>query len=82
MKPQRTSHTSAPASAEKKQCFFCTNNKMIVDYKDVAVLKKFVSSFHKIAPRRRSGLCALHQRKVSNSIKQARIAGFMPYLPR
>jgi len=55
---------------------------MVVDYKDVAVLKKFVSSFHKIAPRRRSGLCALHQRKVGKAIKQARIAGLMPYLPR
>jgi len=83
MKPQRNnSRQHSTASAEKKQCFFCTNNKMVVDYKDVAVLKKFVSSFHKIAPRRRSGLCALHQRKVGKAIKQARIAGLMPYLPR
>ncbi len=83
MKPQRNNQKShTPATTEKKQCFFCTNNKMIVDYKDVSILKKFVSSFHKIAPRRRSGLCALHQRKVGKAIKQSRIAGLMPYLPR
>ncbi len=83
MKPRtNTNRPKPPVSTEKKQCFFCTNNKMIVDYKDVAVNKKFVSTFHKIAPRRRSGLCALHQRKVGKAIKQARIAGLMPYLPR
>ncbi len=83
MKPQNNNFRKrTPESAEKKQCFFCTNNKMIVDYKDVTTLKKFVSSFHKIAPRRRSGLCALHQRKVGKAIKQSRIAGLMPYLPR
>ena len=82
MKPRTNSRQHSSEPTEKKQCFFCTNNKMIVDYKDVAVNKKFVSSFHKIAPRRRSGLCALHQRKVGKAIKQARIAGLMPYLPR
>ena len=44
-----------------KGCFYCTNNKMVVDYKDVGSLRKFVSSYMKIAPRRRSGLCAKHQ---------------------
>ncbi|HAZ28646.1 MAG TPA: 30S ribosomal protein S18 [Candidatus Magasanikbacteria bacterium] len=62
-----------------KQCYYCLNNIPEVDYKDVEILRRFVSSFMKIAPRRRSGLCAWHQRKVSTAIKQARIVGLMPF---
>jgi len=65
-----------------KTCFYCSNNKMVVDYKDVGNLKKFVSSYMKIAPRRRSGLCAKHQRQVANAIKRARQASLMSFLPR
>ena len=50
-----------------KGCFYCTNNKMVVDYKDVGSLRKFVSSYMKIAPRRRSGLCAKKQSSRSKS---------------
>lgn len=66
----------------KRTCYFCANNVQSVDYKDVQVLKRFISSFLKIAQRRRSGLCAKHQRKVALAIKQARTAGLMAYLPR
>lgn len=66
----------------KKACYYCVNNKAVVDYKDVQVLRRFVSSYMKIAPQRRSGLCALHQRKVARAIKQARIAGLMGFVPR
>ena len=83
MKPQkRTNQFKRKETTEVKQCHYFTNNKLIVDYKDVITLKKFLSSFHKIAPRRRSGLCAEHQRKVARAVKQSRIAGLLPYLPR
>lgn len=62
-----------------KPCYFCINNKLVIDYKDVATLRRFVSSYMKIAPRRRSGLCAMHQRKVSNAIKRARQSSLIPY---
>ena len=62
-----------------KKCFYCTNPGLVADYKDVSVLKKFVSSYMKIAPRRRSGLCAKHQREVANAIKRARQAGLMAF---
>jgi len=62
-----------------RPCSYCVHNVQVVDYKDVQTLKRFVSSYLKIAPRRRSGLCALHQRKVARAIKQARIAGLMAY---
>jgi len=67
---------------KNKSCFYCTNNKMVVDYKDVNNLKKFISSYMKIAPRRRSGLCAKHQRQVANAIKRARQASLMSFLSR
>jgi len=64
---------------EVKKCFYCTNPDVVIDYKDVTNLRRFVSSYMKIAPRRRSGLCAMHQRKVANAIKRARQAGLMSY---
>jgi len=66
----------------EKPCFFCVNNRQVIDYKDTQVLRRFVSSYMKIAPRRRSGLCAFHQRKVARAIKQARIAGLMAYVAK
>lgn len=63
----------------KKECHFCAENIREVDYKDAQLLRRFVSSYMKIAPRRRSGLCATHQRKVARAIKQARITGLMGY---
>ncbi|MBI2443666.1 MAG: 30S ribosomal protein S18 [Candidatus Magasanikbacteria bacterium] len=65
-----------------KACHYCTNPRAVVDYKDVATLRHFVSSYLKIAPRRRSGLCAKHQRPVARAIKRARECGLMPYLAR
>ena len=65
-----------------KECFYCVHPQMTVDYKDVVSLRRFVSSYMKIAPRRRSGLCAKHQRQVANEIKKARQASLMPYVAR
>lgn len=70
------------AKQEVKKCHYCVNNKVEVDYKDVVALRRFVSSYLKIAPRRRSGLCAFHQRKVAKAIKQARIAGLMGFVAK
>ncbi|MDP2692625.1 MAG: 30S ribosomal protein S18 [bacterium] len=67
---------------KERQCHYCVNNKKAIDYKDIQTLRRFVSSYMKIAPRRRSGLCAYHQRKVSTAIKQARIAGLLAFVPK
>ena len=76
-----TKPVSAPKDQQKdKQCYYCVNNKLVVDYKDINTLRRFVSSYMKIAPRRRSGLCAKHQRQVAMAIKRARQAALMPYL--
>jgi small subunit ribosomal protein S18 len=67
---------------QEKPCHYCANNLTAVEYKDVQTLRRFVSSYMKIAPQRRSGLCAFHQRKVARAIKQARIAGLMAFVPK
>lgn len=67
---------------QKKNCLYCANNRLVVDYKDIGNLRRFVSSYMKIAPRRRSGLCAKHQRQVANAIKRARQASLMSYMPK
>jgi len=65
-----------------RPCHFCVNNIAHVDYKDVGQLRRFLSSYLKIVPRRRSGLCAKHQRQVSKAIKQARIAGLIAFVSK
>ena len=65
-----------------RSCYYCTNNKLKVDYKDVGTLRRFVSSYMKVAPRRRSFLCAKHQRQVATAVKRARQSALMPYVAR
>ena len=78
--PFGTTNTHAQKIAKEKRCHFCVHNVKAIDYKDVQTLRRFVSSYMKIAPRRRSGLCALHQPKVTRAIKQARIAGWLAFV--
>lgn len=65
-----------------KGCYYCQNKRTAIDYKDIGNLRRFVSSYMKIAPRRRSGLCAKHQRRVAVAIKRARQSALMSYLPK
>ena len=65
-----------------RTCRFCVDKKLVVDYKDIGMLARFVSSYKKIAPRRRSGLCAKHQRQISAAIKRARQNALLPYVAR
>ncbi|MDO8505441.1 MAG: 30S ribosomal protein S18 [bacterium] len=70
-----------PIAPSEKACYFCVNHNVEPDYKDVNLLKRFVSAAMKILPQRRSGLCAKHQRKVARAIKHARTLALMPYMP-
>ncbi len=63
---------------KKKVCIFCAD-KVTIDYKDLPFVRKFLSDRGKILPRRSSGCCALHQRRVASVIKRAREAGLIPY---
>lgn len=63
----------------RKVCKFCADKKLTVDYKDGKALLAFTSERGKIIPRRISGMCAKHQREVTNAIKRARVLAFIPY---
>lgn len=63
----------------KKVCVFCGKDN-VIDYKDTAKLKKYVSERGKILPRRITGTCAMHQRALTVAIKRARHVALMPYV--
>ncbi len=63
-------------------CYFCQKNIKEIDYKDTDVLRKFISGLFKIRPRKKSGVCSKHQRKLATAIKRARSLGLLPNVPR
>lgn len=65
---------------KKKVCQFCPDTAEQIDYKDVAKLSKYVSDRGKILPRRVTGACAAHQRKITRAIKKARVLGLLPFV--
>lgn len=86
--PQRRtqSPSGGPAGGKKKfffrrkrVCKFCVEKIEYVDFKDVKTLQQFIPERGKILPRRISGTCALHQRKLQIAIKRARIVALIPF---
>lgn len=65
--------------SRKKVCRFCADKEMKIDYKDVKVLRNFVSERGKIIPRRIVGTCASHQRQLCEAVKRARQIALLPY---
>lgn len=63
----------------KKTCVFCADKVEEIDYKDVQKLRKYMTEKGKIIPRRTTGLCARHQRQLTNAIKRARVMALLPY---
>lgn len=63
----------------RKVCRFCVDKTLPIDYKDVGSLKYYVTERGKIVPRRISGTCAKHQRKLALAIKRARNIALLPY---
>ncbi len=64
------------------QCFFSQNNINQIDYKDIEALKRFINPHGRILSRKKSGLCAGHQRQLAQAIKRARFLGFLPFTSR
>jgi len=64
----------------KKDCYISKNNITDIDYKDVDLLNRFISSYGKILPRKRTGTHTSHQRKLSRAVKNARIMGLLPFV--
>lgn len=72
----------SPSNTTTKQCYFCTTNTNLIDYKDSDLLKNFMNPQAKIMSKRRTGLCATHQRQLARAVKRARILGFVPFTIR
>ena len=66
----------------KKYCQFCADQQDYVDYKDIALLRKFMSDRGKIRARRVTGNCSQHQRLVATAVKNAREMALLPYSTR
>lgn len=64
---------------KKRVCIFCADKLDIIDYKDLAKLRKFVSERGKILPRRVTGNCARHQRTLTVAVKRARHIALLAY---
>ncbi|MEE8413187.1 MAG: 30S ribosomal protein S18 [Dehalococcoidales bacterium] len=65
----------------RKVCAFCAGKIKRIDYKDTEILRGFITDRAKIAPRRRTGTCARHQRTMAIAIKRARHLALLPYVP-
>jgi small subunit ribosomal protein S18 len=65
----------------RRVCQFCVDKINYIDYKDVNRLRRFLSDRARIEPRRSTGTCAKHQRRLSTAIKRARSIALLPYTP-
>ena len=61
-----------------KVCPFCTGEMEVTAYHDTRMVRRFISDTAKILPRRRSGVCAKHQRRLATTIKRARMLALVP----
>lgn len=70
---------SSRGLGRSRACRFCADEKLKIDYKDVGLLRYFVTDRGKLVPRRISGCCALHQREVASAIRRARMIALIPF---
>jgi small subunit ribosomal protein S18 len=83
-RPERSGPPRGPRKffRRKKVCKFCVEKIEAVNYKDVRLLAQFVAESGKITPRRLTGVCTPHQRRLSRAIKQARNIALLPFAGR
>jgi len=63
-----------------KECHFCVNDMKEIDYKNTGLLRRFINFHQKILPRKRTGTCSWHQRKLSNAVKRSRIMALVGFV--
>lgn len=69
----------AKRPSKKKVCSFCVEKLADIDYKDISRIKRYITEKGKIIPRRTTGICAEHQRRLSTAIKRARMMALLPF---
>lgn len=65
--------------AKRKVCPFCVDKTNVIDYKDAAKLRRYITEIGKILPRRQTGVCSTHQRELAVAIKRARVMAILPF---
>ena len=78
-KVERTEGSFNKRRQKKRVCQFCADKTAVIDYKDVAKLRKHLSFPATILPRRVTSTCAMHQRELTEAIKRARQIALLPY---
>lgn len=64
----------------KKVCRFCAEHMDVIDYKDVKLLQRYLSSYGRIESRKRTGTCMKHQRRLSVALKRSRHIALLPFV--
>ena len=77
---RRRDKRGGPGSGRRKPCLHCKDKIEQVDYKDVAMLRKFISEKGKIRSRRITGACRRHQSQIARAVKRARELALLPYV--
>ncbi len=67
-------------SYKNRQCYFKENNIQFIDYKNINLLKKFITKYGKIAPRYYKGTSLKKQKELAKAVKNARIMGLLPFV--
>lgn len=67
------------AGRSKKKCGFCAEKVNYIDYKNLRLLKRFMSQYGRIVPKYYSGVCLKHQKRVASGVKLAREMALLPY---
>ena len=79
--PGRGGRPRGRYAPRRKVCSFCVEHVKHIDYKDVERIRRYISDRAKIEPRRRSGVCAKHQRALRLAIQRARHLALVPFVP-
>jgi small subunit ribosomal protein S18 len=79
-RPRRPSGGREGFRRRVKQCSFCTNKNLEIDYKQPDILWRYLTDRGKIRPRRQTGTCAKHQRRLSVAIKRGRHLALLPFV--
>ena len=77
---RRGSYQSRRRFYRPRTCQFCTDKSIVINYKDVDLLRRLVHEDGKIRARRQTGSCAKHQRKVARAIKRSRHIALLPFV--
>ncbi len=82
MKPKSNRNSTVNKITLQRVCHFCQNGLADIDYKDTKIMQRFLSSYAKILPKKKTGTCSKHQRKLAQAVKRARTMALIPFTTR